>query len=671
MLENGRLDPRPPRDATRGLTSLRSVVRRFWHSGLFAAAVAMAVLGARLAVDVVPGPAEVEAFHDWDQHLSYHETAVLAVTRDGEMPLWNPYPCGGIPSLGNPQTRIWSPFFLLHLAVGSPVALRWEIALHLILAALGMAVLIGSRATTKGPWRYAPAMAGAALFAGSTIFSFHLAEGHTWILPLAYLPWAFLAFECSLDALATAPALALRPLRGAVVAGALLALMIGEGGVYPAPHLALLLTAYALLRAASDRSFRPVVALVVTASFAFFLAAPKLLPTLEFLSRRPRIIPSVDWLPASALLRMLTDRDLSLATPSFSEWEIHELGAYVGFSALLLACAAPLLAGRRERLLSVLAVVFAALSMGSWSVASPWSLLHELPLFRSQHVPSRFVMPLVFLLAVLAARTLERAHGVLTASAKPVEGRGAGGISRAAAGLLVPIVTLGLFLDVLSARDGILGPLRCPLSTWPSNRPAGPPRISYRLPPGRTACHGPDGSWYSSLTLAARHDVATITTYEPLCPREDSEKMTGREPGLFGQGEPGYRGEAYFLPREAEPAAIGDNDDQPYDPARNPVRLLRTTMNTVSVEFPASLRGGWIIVQQNWDPGWSSSDPSYPVVNHEGRLAVAIPEHAPGQGDSSASRPVSLEFRYSAPYLGLGLFLFVAALLAAMVFLFG
>ena len=74
---------------------------------------------------------------DWDLHLFYHEVPRISVLGYGQVPLWNPYACGGSVMLANPQSRFMTPFFALHLMFGAVVGIKLEILLHLVLGIFG------------------------------------------------------------------------------------------------------------------------------------------------------------------------------------------------------------------------------------------------------------------------------------------------------------------------------------------------------------------------------------------------------------------------------------------------------------------------------------------------------------------------------------------------------
>ncbi|MBI5545102.1 MAG: hypothetical protein HY901_14520, partial [Deltaproteobacteria bacterium] len=335
---------------------------------------------------------------DWDQHLFFHWVPYETVTRFGQLPLWNPWACGGTPMLANPQARFLSPFFLLHLGAGPVVALHLEIVLHLALAAAG-GYYLGRELKLGLVARAAVAL----VFLGTSAHSLHLAMGHTWALSYAWFPWVL--------ALASR-ALATSRLTPAIAAGGLLALIVYEGGIYPAPQAALLLALLCLGDAVRARRLFPLGAAAVSAAVAAGLSAPKLLPTLALMWQHPRrteALESMDW---GLLLDALFSRDQTLgravAPQQGLTWGFHEYGAYLGPAAALLVVAGLVLARRRSLAFAALGAVFLVLALGRIPLAGGegslglWPLLHELPVFGSQHVPSRFLVPFILCAAVVA-----------------------------------------------------------------------------------------------------------------------------------------------------------------------------------------------------------------------------------------------------------------------------
>ena len=553
----------------------------------------------------------VEAYHDWDQHLAYQAVAAASVLEHGEAPFWNPYPCGGIPDLAHPESRVYSVFFPLYLLLPPHHAIHLEALIHFFLAALGMMLWTRSRLEALGEGdpiaaRVGP-LASASAFVLSSSLALHLAEGHFWILTVAFIPWVVWLMEAGRP----------RPL----LAGAVVAVMIGEGGIYPVPLLLMLVGAFVLWRAGEERSLRPLLQLLALLSSAVLLSAPKLFPMLELLSRRPRHIDSPEVLTLQQISIALFSREQGVGRPfNWLYWPWHEQGHYLGWPLFALALLAVLWFRRGSFRSALVAIGFGSLAFGAATPWAPWAILHELPLFRSLHVPSRFLLIVVFLVAELgglgAAALVKRVR-------RPA--------LRAAFGCALFCF---LFTDALSVRAGILSGPRAPLQPWPQDGPRGLPQVTLRYAPPEAfgpvigGVNPPAGAiaslnaYYSYATpsvqlMASAHGVRVLEAYEPLCPRASG--TIGREPGLSGRDEPSYRGEAWVEGGSAR------------------ALIEEQTHSSISLYVSGKAR---VLLTQNFDPGWSAQGGT--VVNDAGRLAVEV------------EREGAVRLRYRPPYFDLG-----------------
>jgi hypothetical protein len=338
--------------------------------------------------------------NDWDQHWSWYWVARETVARFHQLPLWNPYACGGTPLLGNSQSRIFTPFLLVQLLLGLIPGVQVDILAHLALAGVG-GYLLG-RSLQLSTWG---AAAVGLFYPGSSWYFAHLGEGHGWAMTFAYTPLLLWLFE---RALSTGRWLF------AGLGGAVLALMLHEGGIYPAPHAVLLLGLLGLLRLRRD-GLRPVGMLALVGGVALLLAAPKLLPVYDLMKNNPRLVDSRESTGWPMLVHSLFALGQDNAQRPFTDrwyWGYHEYSAYLGPGVALLALAGVALAARRAWPWIVAAALFLSLGLGDfgddWIATQPhlplstWALLHRLPLFASQHVPSRFLVTFVLAAAVLA-----------------------------------------------------------------------------------------------------------------------------------------------------------------------------------------------------------------------------------------------------------------------------
>ena len=354
---------------------------------------------------LVPG---ATGLGDWQMVHHNFEVGWVALTRFGEWPLWDPYHCGGVTMLGNPESQHFTPWFLASLLFRGSDATTLAIKLMLI---------AHTAAGFVGMWLYArrvthlstpAAMLAAVAWTFSGFFAWHGAGGHGTFLAFDYLPLLLLLWRRSLI-----------NVRAAVGVAALLALTVAEGGTYPLPYmgLALLLEAALLLRRPESRRASMVAALVVGLLFPL-LAAIRVLPIVDALRRYPREMLSIDRMSAEDLLLTLTERTHDWRWPGH-EFVWPEYGAFVGWGVVVLAVLAVLFAlprastsrvnpHRRATLAMTLgALIFFALVVGNGALR-PWPLLHTLPVFDSLRVPSRFLGVATFYLAVLAGLALDR-----------------------------------------------------------------------------------------------------------------------------------------------------------------------------------------------------------------------------------------------------------------------
>jgi hypothetical protein len=492
--------------------------------------------------------------YDWDFSYEMAWTPYYTIRHFHQLPLWNPYKCGGLPMLANPQSRILTPMFFLQLLFGPVLGLHLEVILHLAIAWAGGYLL----ARTLGMSRFA-ALAAATLFPASSWFYLHLGEGHAVMLPFAYLPWLVLCLWRAFDQ---------RTFTYAIVAGALLALMFGEGGVYAVTYSVLLTGVLAFAVAFLRGSPWPLLEVSFAGLFAAGFAAVKLFPSRAFVAQFPRLIGngySTDW-RVLAISLFSPDQDKLRISPG--GFGFHEYGAYVGVGFGLLALCAMLAPLRRTAPWLLAAFVMLLMSRGENSLFgfSLWSVLHRFPVFSSERLPSRWFIPLVFTLGVLAGYGADLL----------ITSFGRAGFTRAAFLLL-------------------LGIIEC----WS----VGPPNLRYaltrpELTPGPTnaSFHQVWGFVNSLMFTMERMNDGAVHCYE----YEDLPTH------VIAVNQPGYRGEAYLL----------------YGPQAG--RLLLWSPDRLSYQVNATAPDRFVI-NQNYDPSWRLISGRGTVRPYQGLLSVELP----------------------------------------------
>jgi len=327
-------------------------------------------------------------YGDWQQFHHQWEAARVAVLRYGEFPLWNPWHCGGVFLFGDPQAQVYSPLFWLLLPLGTTVGSKLFLILHSAAGFAGMYVLARRQLRVSV---LAAAMASL-VWAGSGFFAWHGSGGHSAFLPFYFAPWLLLAWRR-----------AVVQWRWSAAVAASMALVLLEGGVYPFPYFCLLLLFDGLVQMTDPgRRWGVVRAGAVTLPLMLALGSFRLIPILHTLARYPRPTAGDDKLTFAEFLDLFTLRDYEYHVPGH-EYVWAEYGAFIGWTALALGVVGLVLAIRRHPSLVLGALLFGGLTLGHVTDWHPWALLHELPVYGSLRVPSRFAVLFLFYLALGAA----------------------------------------------------------------------------------------------------------------------------------------------------------------------------------------------------------------------------------------------------------------------------
>jgi hypothetical protein len=508
--------------------------------------------------------------HNWDQMNTQREVVVQTIQRFHQFPFWDPFTCGGHPAWGSLESDpiVVSPWLPVYLVAPLAIAIRFEIIVSAIVGALG-AWRLSSRFTESHAVRV--------LFVVITVvnsrWAMQVGAGHTWHLLYGLLPWILYFLDCAIDPKT--------PRREAVpqviIASVLLALMAYGDGIYPVPHTAFAVAMYGAILAKNRRSARPLYAVAAFGITAIGLAAPKLVPLFEQLQRFPRIIKSDEAIWPQYIPAIFTRRvgDYAAVGEFVSGAMWHEWGLYLGWPALVgLAVAIFTSRGDRERALKWVGfLLFSFVALAGPHPLTPWRLLHLLPLFKSQHAPSRWLYASITVLACCGASGVDRWLRHI-------------GARRPGAEALLGFAALAIAIDMgLVARDGFASSFNWPSPAVPATY--GAFHIEHRLAPR------PDykvGLWDVSTLPAVLENVGTLE-----CDTDNGLHSTHRDPegrmpgvGAYADDDPDYRGEAYVVEHAAT------------------ATVTSFTPNEVHVRVQGAQPGDHLVLNQNWDPGWNA-----------------------------------------------------------------
>jgi len=313
------------------------------------------------------------------------EATRASLVRFHELPLWNPFQCGGVPLWDNPQGFSAAPVFWPFLAFDTTRAIELFYVVHSALGFLCMWLLARRElGLSRGA-----ALVSSAMWAFAGTHSQHLTMGHIVFVSYLYSPLAVLLWRR-----------AEHELRMAVGLGMLVALEFYEAGVEPLAHLAVLLGAETLTRLWPPRRAPAVIrAGGIVLLVAFSLAAARLIPVIEQLMAHSRELPrDSDALQLSTLQEMFLARDHINTLPghpphdvSGQHWGWFEYGDYLGPFLLGLSLLGIALAGTQNLWLLALLVAGTALMAGHQGPYWPWAVLngHVFP-FKQMRIAARF-----------------------------------------------------------------------------------------------------------------------------------------------------------------------------------------------------------------------------------------------------------------------------------------
>ena len=543
--------------------------------------------------------------NDWDQHLFYYGSVLKNVVEYGQMPYWNPWYCGGNVMWQNPQIALLSPVYPLAALMPLQLAMKINIVLHYWIGFIGMHVLLRRVIGIT----FMPAVIYlATLVTASGAPAIHLRAGHSVFLPGFYLPLQLYFFFQALRTGAW---------KYIFLSAATLALMVFNGGTHILPMSIAALGMFSLSAAIGRRDWRPLAFAIAFGIAGLAYSAPKLLPVVQYVNgeyfwdtRNPTERPDRVTLEMLKQTYLVPTQDVRERLPMQRHgW--HEYGNYIGLGSVI-----ALVGGfiwvliRRSPAnhwfgasLAVTTAFLFLLSLGEFAGYAPANLAHDVPLFSSFRIPSRYSIPFLQFAALTLAWAFQ---SIVTRYAFPQAAR-----------MAVAIAVLGASAHLVYVNQWNL-------------------RQVFTEAPFDTAFH-----W-----MSGPRQISTLADVNPYTPGSPMLRALMEDRSFYTCYE------SLQLDRGSGPDRPQVFDANPGDRAS----ALDFSPNQLTFMVKAGAGEARVILNQNWAPGWTSTAGPIAAPKPTELGSVIVP---PGPGGRHA-------FTFRPPLLIAGLVLFDAALIATL-----
>ena len=305
-----------------------------------------------------------------------------------KMPLLDPWVCGGLDILSNPQNWIYSPFSILNIFFHPYLANLFSLLICAVFGFWGMLKLCEKMDESAEKYIIA------ALFNLSPFFFLHFAEGHIAYRTFYFLP-LILFFSLNLNTILKLWWLLL-----------ILMIMFLDGGIYPFYYsifLLLLNLNYAgLKKIFLDKTQRKNLAILFFS--ILFLAFSKIIPVLFIHQARLPVSEQIHYSLPNIIQAFFDIRQSNYLSMEGQKYFFHEYGHYLGLG--LTALFVSLLPNMKSSLrLFFQLILFIWIALGFGGDFNPWMVIKSLPFINQIHVQSRFLILffLIFLSLIIKA----------------------------------------------------------------------------------------------------------------------------------------------------------------------------------------------------------------------------------------------------------------------------
>lgn len=308
---------------------------------------------------------------DWDQVFAYHELQRKIILDFQQLPLWNPYICGGEPWLAHPESDFLSFNSLFILAFGTFHGIIFIHFLQVFIGMAGMYYLSGHFMLSRKL-----SLANSIFFLA--VYNLLTFIGNFASLNISLVPWIYLFFN-RID----------KNKNNLICVSILLALLVLSGAYYVFMIAFMIIALDVIYRFARKRNFDSLKNLIYISFFSIILSSLKFFPMIDLIKKYPRYVA----IPSAGFFNLARLFSITWITRL-----IDMLGWALGVMLFILLIAATILLWKKYRVIVITSLVFLLLFLGNDSPVNLWQFFHFfIPSLKEHRI---FLMPLFIMMSL-------------------------------------------------------------------------------------------------------------------------------------------------------------------------------------------------------------------------------------------------------------------------------